>query len=155
MHIAVYELQGPGKDGQDKFFTKPWAMTTIMFLGMSFCLPWAYWEEYKHKQQAQRALENANGHAEPLLHGDTLVSFTRFIHICAVLNIHELIIFSKYENHKDLYSYIVSCMIVLRYIPLYMHDMFTLTSVSNVKTHLQPDLQAAWRLEHSHAAFKV
>lgn len=74
MNVAVYELQGPGKDGYEKFFTKPWAMTTVMFLGMSFCLPWAYWEEYKHKRQARQALADANGNSEPLLHGDTLVS---------------------------------------------------------------------------------
>ena len=76
---AVYELQGPGKDGHEKLFTKPWAMTTIMFLGMSFCLPWAYWEESKHKRQAQQALSNANGSAEPLLHGDTLASIIQQI----------------------------------------------------------------------------
>ena len=48
-------------------------MTTIMFLGMSFCLPWAYWEEHKHKRQAQQALADSSGTSEPLLSGDTLV----------------------------------------------------------------------------------
>ena len=50
-------------------------MTTVMFLGMSFCLPWAYWEEYKHKKQAKEALQAADGHVtEPLLYGESLVS---------------------------------------------------------------------------------
>jgi len=59
-----------------QYFTKPWAMTTVMFLGMSFCLPWAYWEEYKHKKQAKEALQSANGDiSDPLLYGESLVSF--------------------------------------------------------------------------------
>ena len=58
-----------------QYFTKPWAMTTVMFLGMSFCLPWAYWEEHKHKKQAKEALQAAsNGAREPLLYGESLVS---------------------------------------------------------------------------------
>ena len=58
-----------------KFFTKPWAMTTVMFLGMSFCLPWAYWQEHKHKKQAREALLAGNGAVrDPLLVGDSLVS---------------------------------------------------------------------------------
>ena len=59
-----------------QYFTKPWAMTTVMFLGMSFCLPWAYWEEYKHKKQAKEALQSANGDiSDPLLYGESLVSY--------------------------------------------------------------------------------
>jgi len=58
-----------------QYFTKPWAMTTVMFLGMSFCLPWAYWEEHKHKKQAKEALQSANGDiSDPLLYGESLVS---------------------------------------------------------------------------------
>ncbi|KAL3147971.1 hypothetical protein ABBQ38_014266 [Trebouxia sp. C0009 RCD-2024] len=69
----VYELQGPDRQGNMKFFTKPWAMTTVMFLGMSFCLPWAYWEEHKHKKQAREALSSGNGGVtDPLLYGDSL-----------------------------------------------------------------------------------
>lgn len=30
---AVYELQAPGRDGHDKPFHKPWACTTMMFVG--------------------------------------------------------------------------------------------------------------------------
>ena len=53
-------------------------MTTVMFLGMSFCLPWAYWEEYKHKKQAKEALLAGNGETrEPLLYGESLVSLNR------------------------------------------------------------------------------
>ena len=73
--LAVYELQGPDKQGNTQFFTKPWAMTTVMFLGMSFCLPWAYWQEHKHKRQAQEALTSGNGDVrDPLLYGESLVS---------------------------------------------------------------------------------
>lgn len=39
---AVYELQGTGADGSTKYFHKPWAMTTVMFMGMTFCLPLAF-----------------------------------------------------------------------------------------------------------------
>lgn len=59
---AVYELQGVGRDGQAKYFQKPWAMTCVMFLGMSCCLPLAYY------QQAQRRKKRADTEAEePLL----------------------------------------------------------------------------------------
>ena len=30
---AVYELQAPGRDGHNKAFHKPWACTTMMFVG--------------------------------------------------------------------------------------------------------------------------
>jgi hypothetical protein len=33
---AVYELQAPGRDGYDKAFHKPWACTTMMFVGAPF-----------------------------------------------------------------------------------------------------------------------
>lgn len=39
-------------------------MTTVMFLGMSFCLPLAFLEE---RQKAAQAAAAANGEAEPLL----------------------------------------------------------------------------------------
>ena len=58
---AVYELEGVGLDGHVKFFTKPWAMTTVMFLGMSFCLPLAYLEEARARKGKLSAVE------EPLL----------------------------------------------------------------------------------------
>jgi Gpi18-like mannosyltransferase len=82
---AVYELQGEGRDGKQHFFTKPWAMTTVMFLGMSFCLPFAYWEEYKAKQAAKKQLQEfANGNAveEPLLDSTILVSWFINNHWC-------------------------------------------------------------------------
>lgn len=41
----AYELVGVGRDGEKKLFRKPWMMATIMFIGMSFCLPIAYWEQ--------------------------------------------------------------------------------------------------------------
>lgn len=49
-------------------------MTSVMFLGMSFCLPWAYWEEHKQQKQAREALSSGNGGVtDPLLYGDSLV----------------------------------------------------------------------------------
>ena len=65
----MYELQGPGIDGKNEYFTKPWAMTTVMFLGMSLCLPFAYWDDLKRKAQRRSLREQAEkdaGH-EPLL----------------------------------------------------------------------------------------
>lgn len=41
----MYELEGEGIGGEKQFFRKPWFMTTLMFLGMSLCLPLAYLEE--------------------------------------------------------------------------------------------------------------
>lgn len=61
----MYELQGEGIDGEDRYFRKPWFMTTLMFLGMSMCLPLAYLEE-----RLDAAAANANGNGasdEPLL----------------------------------------------------------------------------------------
>jgi drug/metabolite transporter (DMT)-like permease len=59
----IYELQAPGRDGHDKPFHKPWACTTMMFVGMTFCLPlsWcldrgaAWWKAHKRRQEAARA----------------------------------------------------------------------------------------------------
>ncbi|KAL4517050.1 hypothetical protein Ndes2437B_g06667 [Nannochloris sp. 'desiccata'] len=42
-------------DGKIKNFEKPWAMTTVMFMGMTFCLPIAYIVEYRNKQAALEA----------------------------------------------------------------------------------------------------
>jgi len=46
----VYELQSVGLDGEIHYFHKPWAMTTLMFLGMSTCLPVALWQQHQEKQ---------------------------------------------------------------------------------------------------------
>lgn len=64
----AYELEGEGLDGHQKFFRKPWAMATIMFLGMSFCLPFAYIEEARarRKQRSTADLER-DAAAAPLL----------------------------------------------------------------------------------------
>lgn len=46
----VYELKSSGLDGEEKLFQKPWCMTTVMFIGMTFCLPLAYWKSgMEHK----------------------------------------------------------------------------------------------------------
>ena len=63
---AVYELDGPGRDGKVKLFEKPWAMSTVMFLGMTFCLPLAYWAERKEARR-RKAAAAAGEAAEPLL----------------------------------------------------------------------------------------
>ena len=62
---AVYELQGEGLDGEIRYFRKPWFMTTLMFMGMSLCLPLAYLE-----QRSEASAPNADpaaGASEPLL----------------------------------------------------------------------------------------
>lgn len=63
---AVYELDGPDRSGNNKLFRKPWMMTTIMFIGMSFCIPIgcadAYWQRRKQRK------EDDGAHA-PLLNG--------------------------------------------------------------------------------------
>lgn len=107
MCSAVYELQGPDRQGNMKFFTKPWAMTTVMFLGMSFCLPWAYWEEHKHKKQAQEAVLSGNGGVtDPLLYGDSLVGTADFDTHCsrlgAACHCMKSSMYSKNEPHITL-----------------------------------------------------
>ncbi len=107
---AVYELEGPGRDGVTKAFEKPWCMTTgewgveccvllteglslslptgshacapsftfvampspnpcpaVMFCGMSFCLPLAFFVERKQRQRAEKAAAAAGSTQEPLL----------------------------------------------------------------------------------------
>lgn len=46
----VYEIQSVGEDGTTKYFHKPWAMTSLMFIGMTCCLPLAYYQECKKRQ---------------------------------------------------------------------------------------------------------
>lgn len=61
--LAVYELKGHGIDGEEQFFRKPWFMTTLMFLGMSMCLPLAYLEE----RMSAAANGSGTDPVEPLL----------------------------------------------------------------------------------------
>lgn len=63
----VYELKGEGLDGHEKYFRKPWAMTTIMFMGMSMCLPMAYWEDYTAARKRRQARAESS---EALLGGN-------------------------------------------------------------------------------------
>ena len=51
---AVYELQGDGKNGQEKYFRKPWAMVLIMFIAMTFCLPVAWLEEWQASKKKRK-----------------------------------------------------------------------------------------------------
>lgn len=48
------------------FCPQPWAMTTVMFVGMSFCLPLAFYLERKDRRRA-KAAAGAGDAAEPLL----------------------------------------------------------------------------------------
>ncbi|DBA93044.1 TPA: hypothetical protein ACH3X2_003375 [Trebouxia sp. C0005] len=61
----VYELSGEDFHGNDKLFRKPWATTTFMFIGMSFCLPigWAF-------DYFQRQKKSESSDTEPLLEHD-------------------------------------------------------------------------------------
>ena len=65
---AVYEMNGVSLDGETHWFRKPWFMTTLMFIGMSFCLPLAYLEE-RNKNKRERMQVHSDGD-EPLLSGD-------------------------------------------------------------------------------------
>lgn len=66
---AVYELSSEGADGKERYFRKPWFMTTVMFVGMSFCLPLAYLEERAKARAARAPAAGASG--EPLLPNGT------------------------------------------------------------------------------------
>ena len=63
---AVYEIEAPGRDGKLKPFEKPWACTAMMFVGMTFCLPLAYWVDAR-KAAKKEAGEDASS---PLLGDD-------------------------------------------------------------------------------------
>ena len=82
---AVYDLEGPGRDGVVKYFRKvhspavsartsllafqgqadaltmiwltaqPYMMVTLMFLGMAFCLPLSYLEQWHARRRAAAA----------------------------------------------------------------------------------------------------
>lgn len=67
MHTArrlVYDLEAVGPDGKPQYFRKPWMMTLVMFVGMSFCLPMA-----KAREAAARRAA-AQGINQPLLPHD-------------------------------------------------------------------------------------
>lgn len=44
-------------------------MTTVMFVGMSFCLPLAFWLESRERRAAKAAAAASGTAAEPLLNG--------------------------------------------------------------------------------------
>lgn len=54
----VYDLDGTGRVGETKNFEKPWAMATVMFIGMSFCLPLAYYIESKEAKSRETQVEH-------------------------------------------------------------------------------------------------
>ncbi|GAB4819748.1 hypothetical protein N2152v2_006794 [Parachlorella kessleri] len=53
----AYQLKGTGRDGELNYFEKPWAMTTVLFLGMTSCLPLAMLLEYRQRRQQKTADE--------------------------------------------------------------------------------------------------
>jgi drug/metabolite transporter (DMT)-like permease len=56
----IYELHAPGADGYEKPFHKPWACTTMMFVGMTFCLPLSWvLDRYQAWQRAQKRAKEA------------------------------------------------------------------------------------------------
>jgi len=63
----VYDLDGIGRDGVLKNFEKPWAMTTVMFLGMTFCLPLAYYVEHREKTRQGRDIDSGSNKAWMLI----------------------------------------------------------------------------------------
>lgn len=64
---AVYELDAQGIDGKVKNFEKPWAMTTIMFVAMTCCLPLAY---LPFDGQRKPSGQNDETLSEPLIDGN-------------------------------------------------------------------------------------
>lgn len=51
---TVYDTLAEQPDGSEDYFRRPWMMTLVMFVGMSFCLPLAYASEARAKRQAQK-----------------------------------------------------------------------------------------------------
>eukprot|EP00201_Polytomella_parva_P001449 CAMPEP_0175086198 /NCGR_PEP_ID=MMETSP0052_2-20121109/29103_1 /TAXON_ID=51329 ORGANISM="Polytomella parva, Strain SAG 63-3" /NCGR_SAMPLE_ID=MMETSP0052_2 /ASSEMBLY_ACC=CAM_ASM_000194 /LENGTH=458 /DNA_ID=CAMNT_0016358329 /DNA_START=4301 /DNA_END=5677 /DNA_ORIENTATION=- len=51
----VYELQSVGLDGNVKYFHKPWAMTSLMFVGMSLSLPGVLIQEALKKKKKKKS----------------------------------------------------------------------------------------------------
>eukprot|EP00879_Flechtneria_rotunda_P007740 GHRR01008113.1.p1 GENE.GHRR01008113.1~~GHRR01008113.1.p1 ORF type:complete len:344 (+),score=105.70 GHRR01008113.1:147-1178(+) len=88
---VVYELKGVGLDGKLKLFQKPWAMTTTMFIGMSFCLPIAYYKDRKEQQKKQKhdmqqpLIAQANGVAKGSLKETLLLALPSFFDLVATV----------------------------------------------------------------------
>jgi len=74
----VYELEGPIRDGEVVLFRRPWMMTTIMFIGMSFCIPLSYLEERRDKRRLVQDESTA-----PLLNGGHKVGLTLIVRVSA------------------------------------------------------------------------
>mmetsp|Transcript_1788 Transcript_1788/g.5204 ORF Transcript_1788/g.5204 Transcript_1788/m.5204 type:complete len:487 (-) Transcript_1788:640-2100(-) len=55
----IYELHAPGRDGHMKPFHKPWACTTMMFVGMTFCLPLSWAIDFFQRRKAARKAKHA------------------------------------------------------------------------------------------------
>lgn len=58
---AAYELEAVGRYGVVEHFEKPWALTAVMFLGMSLCLPVAYYHKLREQDEHQQHI-----HAGPV-----------------------------------------------------------------------------------------
>lgn len=76
---TVYELQGPSLEDRDhlKLFRKPWAMTTVMFVGMSFCLPLAHLHEWRAHSEARRQRRKQERERERQQHSSSSSSSMR------------------------------------------------------------------------------
>ena len=70
----MYELHGVGRHGKQKPFEKPWAMTCVMFLGMSLCLPLAYYQQFQAAKK-KRVLAEAE---QPLMNGGEVSPGTHY-----------------------------------------------------------------------------
>lgn len=57
----AYELEAVGRYGVVEHFEKPWALTAVMFLGMSLCLPVAYYHKLRDQDEHQQHM-----HAGPV-----------------------------------------------------------------------------------------
>lgn len=61
---TVYQLHGTGRDGQMKYFRKPWFSTLIMFVAMLAVLPYAYLEDYIRNRRRRRTQLSPAGQSE-------------------------------------------------------------------------------------------
>lgn len=62
----AYELEAVGRYGVVEHFEKPWALTAVMFLGMSLCLPVAYYYKLREQDEHQQHM-HAPALQQPIL----------------------------------------------------------------------------------------
>ncbi len=64
--VAVFQLQGVGRNDDTHYFRKPWLSTALMFVGMAFCLP-ITWMANAYKKRHHPIQHEINSGHEPLL----------------------------------------------------------------------------------------